>query len=158
MFPLLADELMVSILVLMEVLREADQITYLRREMKNCFNPCFNGSVERGRSAARKKKIWTFCFNPCFNGSVERGTGSGSGAPHCNSCFNPCFNGSVERGLPANPHTARGWRFNPCFNGSVERGRPAPPGFRYHPGVSILVLMEVLREDAGIIIDASDDM
>ena len=36
--------------------------------------------------------------------------------------------------------------FNPCFNGSVERGSGADsaPGFPLR--VSILVLMEVLRE------------
>ena len=37
----------VSILVLMEVLREGPQKRRARRQ-RRCFNPCFNGSVERG--------------------------------------------------------------------------------------------------------------
>ena len=38
----------VSILVLMEVLREV--LMQIRTKLTGCgFNPCFNGSVERGR-------------------------------------------------------------------------------------------------------------
>ena len=44
----------VSILVLMEVLREALPRA-LRRHGRKGFNPCFNGSVERGRSRARAR-------------------------------------------------------------------------------------------------------
>ena len=39
------------------------------------------------------------------------------------------------------------WRFNPCFNGSVERGVVVDAFRRFHESVSILVLMEVLREE-----------
>ena len=108
------------------------------------------------------------CFNPCFNGSVERGKGCPAGVIHSKS-FNPCFNGSVERGwLPASERRrdsvsilvlmevlreadiakalkSTSKSFNPCFNGSVERGQHAHPT-RARPHVSILVLMEVLRE------------
>ena len=62
-------------------------------------------------------------FNPCFNGSVERGIHHELARIEQNS-FNPCFNGSVERGrlaMQALGQQAEG--FNPCFNGSVERGR-----------------------------------
>ena len=37
--------------------------------------------------------------------------------------------------------------FNPCFNGSVERGRSTRTHYHGIDPVSILVLMEVLRED-----------
>ena len=44
----------VSILVLMEVLREAGFQTSFRRSWTG-FNPCFNGSVERGTAAEREQ-------------------------------------------------------------------------------------------------------
>ena len=40
----------------------------------------------------------------------------------------------------------RGDGFNPCFNGSVERGFPSSDVLILISAVSILVLMEVLRE------------
>ena len=43
----------VSILVLMEVLREA-KIDIIMDISPRSFNPCFNGSVERGKSRSRK--------------------------------------------------------------------------------------------------------
>ena len=44
---------MVSILVLMEVLREA-KLNADTQLLLQCFNPCFNGSVERGAEKVRK--------------------------------------------------------------------------------------------------------
>ena len=60
--------------------------------------------------------------------------------------FNPCFNGSVERGVLRSTMPMPTTCFNPCFNGSVERGRVGPIPFVDLDRVSILVLMEVLRE------------
>ena len=57
----------------MEVLREG----CARREegiRGQGFNPCFNGSVERGMIASSLQNPSTLRFNPCFNGSVERGS------------------------------------------------------------------------------------
>ena len=115
------------------------------------FNPCFNGSVERGEGASvnevvkeavsilvlmevlREGKVSVqnplsaSSFNPCFNGSVERGPTAPRTKPSA-SCFNPCFNGSVERGdWRRSASERRHVCFNPCFNGSVERG---PGGHR----------------------------
>ena len=39
------------------------------------------------------------------------------------------------------------WCFNPCFDGSVERGVPSCVKIHSIVFVSILVLMEVLREE-----------
>ena len=61
--------------------------------------------------------------------------------------FNPCFNGSVERGQPFSSTHVTFFCFNPCFNGSVERGTTARDQTRGVSEVSILVLMEVLREE-----------
>ena len=62
--------------------------------------------------------------------------------------FNPCFDGSVERGRRERPAGRKGERsFNPCFDGSVERGHPSRARFLGFAPVSILVLMEVLREE-----------
>ena len=62
--------------------------------------------------------------------------------------FNPCFNGSVERGVMARLKMTYTDGFNPCFNGSVERGNAKIFRRRADLQVSILVLMEVLREGA----------
>ena len=108
----------------MEVLREggADGATY---GIWAGFNPCFNGSVERGR-AVIDIVILTVSFNPCFNGSVERGQTLNERESDRDTGFNPCFNGSVERGRSGmRPRLGHIERFNPCFNGSVERGRCA---------------------------------
>ena len=147
------------------------------------FNPCFNGSVERGSRSGlggEGKK----CFNPCFNGSVERGLWSlakgraglkvsilvlmevlregRSAAPpsdNCALCFNPCFNGSVERGsATAAAFFAMRSGFNPCFNGSVERGSIRSGHARATAVVSILVLMEVLREGSAPQTQGGDEM
>ena len=45
----------VSILVLMEVLREEPPVRRVLRVMC-CFNPCFDGSVERGKIETRELK------------------------------------------------------------------------------------------------------
>ena len=91
-------------------------------------------------------------FNPCFNGSVERGVRGDDVVEYLRLRFNPCFNGSVERGHLAHlilkprllvsilvlmevlreeqvPRVALYslLRFNPCFNGSVERGAMSSP-------------------------------
>ena len=68
----------VSILVLMEVLREASSSMSVEPRCNPGFNPCFNGSVERGRSSVRRMRRAARCFNPCFNGSVERGRSLGT--------------------------------------------------------------------------------
>ena len=83
----------------MEVLREGlgRRPALLRRTR---FNPCFNGSVERGLYLLTKTHLTFFGFNPCFNGSVERGKPSSKKSFGIAS-FNPCFNGSVERGCLA---------------------------------------------------------
>ena len=86
------------------------------------FNPCFNGSVERGSTNERVIVGTAFGFNPCFNGSVERGEMTCLELELDEAGFNPCFNGSVERGF--------------------AKALPKAGG----DAVSILVLMEVLRE------------
>ena len=56
----------------MEVLREGGV-----RCSEGCdragFNPCFDGSVERGGERVRYFGFSDLGFNPCFDGSVERG-------------------------------------------------------------------------------------
>ena len=37
------------------------------------FNPCFDGSVARGRCTGHAFRIAGSSFNPCFDGSVARG-------------------------------------------------------------------------------------
>ena len=48
-----------------------------------------------------------------------------------------------------NPRRSGFSGFNPCFNGSVERGRAGIASDGGGHVVSILVLMEVLREASG---------
>ena len=55
----------------MEVLREEDFVERFALKAQS-FNPCFNGSVERGQRVAHDQHA-VVGFNPCFNGSVERG-------------------------------------------------------------------------------------
>ena len=60
--------------------------------------------------------------------------------------FNPCFDGSEARETHPVPNSRLTRCFNPCFDGSEARvgfgGRECAG-----QGVSILVLMEVKRED-----------
>ena len=91
------DRIGVSILVLMEVLREA-VLNANSAGRRKSFNPCFNGSVERGARAKKKGRAKPLGFNPCFNGSVERGLRGNDATNTIPKSFNPCFNGSVERG------------------------------------------------------------
>ena len=68
------------------------------------FNPCFNGSVERGFLRLAGRPFRALSFNPCFNGSVERGAMGLEQAEPWQPGFNPCFNGSVERGFEETFH------------------------------------------------------
>ena len=61
----------VSILVLMEVLREAAWWGKLDLSLRVSILVLMEVLREARRLASRKPK--GFCFNPCFNGSVERG-------------------------------------------------------------------------------------
>ena len=42
---------------------------------RKCFNPCFDGSVARGRGRSSRLRARRSGFNPCFDGSVARGAG-----------------------------------------------------------------------------------
>ena len=113
------ETLIVSILVLMEVLREAPVSEELGS--KGAVSILVLMEVLREVTTGAKNFSFGESFNPCFNGSVERGQllpRIGTGV----SCFNPCFNGSVERGYGILLNLAPDVGFNPCFNGSVERG------------------------------------
>ena len=89
------------------------------------FNPCFNGSVERGKVRSKRHRA-TQDVSILVLMEVLREAGAGIWLYTRTNRFNPCFNGSVERGKaePARRITSR-QRFNPCFNGSVERGASA---------------------------------
>ncbi len=62
-------------------------------------------------------------------------------------CFNPCFNGRCKRTMTTNITTSNTYMsFNPCFNGRCKRTRIwviFPQCFFL---VSILVLMEDVKE------------
>ena len=87
------------------------------------------------------------CFNPCFNGSVERGCAQGLYLCVCDAPVSILVLMEVLREVKyGRIPTRRKRSFNPCFNGSVERGRLLPAVLVAKDIVSILVLMEVLRE------------
>ena len=71
----------VSILVLMEVLREELAATKSEYE-KKAVSILVLMEVLREVPRDRRGDHRTVCFNPCFNGSVERGA-------HLLSCLNP---------------------------------------------------------------------
>ena len=63
-------------------------------------------------------------------------------------CFNPCFDGSEAR-VAGGAELCLGNRsFNPCFDGSEARECVLAYGIVINLAVSILVLMEVKREQA----------
>ena len=43
------------------------------------FNPCFDGSVARGRTVRPWRCSLKIGFNPCFDGSVARGADGDTG-------------------------------------------------------------------------------
>ena len=73
----------------MEVLREEDVWDTTIFHFPG-FNPCFNGSVERGYPRSIFG-VGIFCFNPCFNGSVERGQIDGADCPIALNMFQSLF-------------------------------------------------------------------
>jgi len=61
--------------------------------------------------------------------------------------FNPCFNGSCKRtGQELKFSSEQLECFNPCFNGSCKRTMASNMLYIYYRNVSILVLMEVVKE------------
>ena len=76
-------------------------------------------------------------FNPCFDGSVARGRGVCFGNWQI-CCFNPCFDGSVARGRNWLKVLTTCIGFNPCFDGSVARGREAEAGSQWFVGFQSL--------------------
>ena len=86
-------------------------------------------------------------FNPCSNGITTRDLSvevSGLSSP---SGFNPCSNGITTRESAARGRCVLGaCRFNPCSNGITTRDVENPPDTIDALCVSILVLMELLRE------------
>ena len=86
----------VSILVLMEVLREGGCRGLLSHGTPG-FNPCFNGSVERGQRGRLDGAPLHAVSILVLMEVLREGDKPAMKKPPKNS-FNPCFNGSVERG------------------------------------------------------------
>ena len=110
----------VSILVLMELLREckAGFVTYAAEV---CFNPCSNGITTRVFRSCPPRVLPVQCFNPCSNGITTR----------------------VVQGFIADGYVKS---FNPCSNGITTRVGNRELSILLLSLVSILVLMELLRE------------
>ena len=87
--------LLVSILVLMEDVKE-QLLIGLEMLRKLCFNPCFNGRCKRTQHLNFQSGKST-CFNPCFNGRCKRTLVEVGTYVHPAICFNPCFNGRCKR-------------------------------------------------------------
>ena len=141
----------VSILVLMEVLREVAASRSWNFRIHICFNPCFNGSVERGHlwrlPQRRQREVSILVLMEVLR--EARAILEGSPDPTRVSILvlmevlredrEPVYCGprvvavSIlvlmevlrEVGDGAR-HLDSIPRFNPCFNGSVERGRGQP--------------------------------
>ncbi len=62
---------------------------------RECFNPCFNGSDSK-RKSAKKNSLSELCFNPCFNGSDSKRVKERMEMIGMIG-FNPCFNGSDSK-------------------------------------------------------------
>ncbi len=62
----------VSILVLMEDVKEPDDFLMELFWYDYCFNPCFNGRCKRTDYLLNIANNNDLCFNPCFNGRCKR--------------------------------------------------------------------------------------
>ena len=135
------------------------------------FNPCFNGRCKRTSSSINFSNtinkvsilvlmedvkeqnnpdgnIETFeSFNPCFNGRCKRTSMQYLAKCQSQKGFNPCFNGRCKRTntFRCSRKTAE-LSFNPCFNGSCKRTQFKRVYAVHAKKVSILVLMEVVKE------------
>ena len=86
----------VSILVLMEVLRERFCDKSSPEPTSPGFNPCSNGSTTRDLSLTAWTLSIQHSFNPCSNGSTTRDNRCARFIPFPFR-FNPCSNGSTTR-------------------------------------------------------------
>ena len=85
-------------------------------------------------------------FNPCFNGRCKRTWMSFVDSQNAGTSFNPCFNGRCKRTMTwLSTGLSRGC-FNPCFNGRCKRTFPLTHFLIQSLFVSILVLMEDVKE------------
>ena len=107
----------------MEVLREACIHIVSHILGRLCFNPCFDGSVERGSSPRGVLDRQAAGFNPCFDGSVERGEcGAYEGPGRTEVSILVLMEVLREADAHRTARDERKYGFNPCFDGSVERG------------------------------------
>ena len=81
----------------MEVLREGPGVTSSKK-LGTSFNPCFNGSVERGKAAGTHVRT-PHGVSILVLMEVLREDSCRNPVSSLAESFNPCFNGSVERGL-----------------------------------------------------------
>ena len=111
-----------------------------------CFNPCFNGFMDKDRSSFFQRALLYPGFNPCFNGFMDKDKLAIACLVTFTFCFNPCFNGFMDK--DQNPLNECQWHycvstlvlmdswiktpktienpldalcFNPCFNGFMDK-------------------------------------
>ncbi len=112
---------LVSTLVLMDSWINAIGRNY-RIDINGCFNPCFNGFMDKCLAAGSASRLCAFCFNPCFNGFMDKCVGGWLRVTSMRLRFNPCFNGFMDKcHLMPLLKLVEIDRFNPCFNGFMDK-------------------------------------
>ena len=68
-------------------------------ERTTCFNPCFNGFMDKWWYCIDLVKTGICGFNPCFNGFMDKWSVLKLSAVTKPARFNPCFNGFMDKWL-----------------------------------------------------------
>ena len=107
-----------------------------------CFNPCFNGFMDKEQLTAAQEQIAALSFNPCFNGFMDKEhTGKAPGCEFIVVSILVLMDSWIKSSISSQFLETR-LGFNPCFNGFMDKENTYPSILLANTRVSILVLMD----------------